>query len=752
MSLPAKRLPTPAGPPQGDASAASPPVETISTIEAAGLLGVSQRRVRQMIDESWAARGMAWQVGGDWLIDRRADARLTNKQWFTRSDLEQLADLVRGGTRPDLVEIAKLRREALERFALSGPRPNERIALERIKNAMLADGTLGRPGFRKLSKSSLYAWRAAYRKGGIAALVPGFDKRSGGERIEVGEAAIEEGLNYLLGPNALKEQAVFEIVAGKAAQNPNNPAWITGSKSTFFKAIRERLPAQAKTLAHKGQRAARASCIPKLETDFESIGAGEEYVADTRHLDAWCRVQTSRGWRAVRPYLTAMQDRRSRMIVGWVLAPFADTSTVLEALKRAIRDYGKPRILRTDQGKDYRAAKRHGAIERPDGTKTETVLRELGIAARGVAAYTPWAKLIESHFRGMKDTLDRLYPSFWGGFPLERHEEKAKWVKENLHKLPTLAQIEADYRTYLDGYHSKPHSAPDLFGMTPLQAMTELRTEPARMESAAVLDLLFRAYTKPKMVRRDGVRHEGRWYGNGDPRLFAMAGRRERVILSFDLSDMGTARVHDLQRRPLFDVECLNVAGWTAREVKEANKQRRDLLKPLAAQVRKAREFMLRKTPGELLAERAAGQRALYGDGKPTARQVAESPQPALRIRPDLEEAIAQTGRAPSAEAPSKAARTGTDDEPEFSIQEMLADINDRHEIMSGHSRRDEDAPLIDLYDVLDDSPSDPPAIASDDTDEDDGFDFEPDEADLSADDGDTPPDFDLDDGEDDDA
>lgn len=750
MSLPAKRLPTPDAQPQGAAKASSPPVEAVSTIEAAILLGVSQRRVRQMIEDGWAARGMAWQTpGGEWFIDRRADARLTNKQWFTRRDLEQLADLVRGGTRPDLIEIAKLRREALERFELSGLRPNERVAIDRIRNAMLAEGALGRPGFRKLSKSTLYEWRKFYRAGGIASLVPGFDKRTGGERIEVGEAAIEEALNYLLGPNALKERAVFEIVAGKAAQRPGDPAWVTGSKATFFKALRARLPVQAKVLAHKGQRAARAACIPKLESDFESIGAGEEYVADTRHLDMWCRVLTSRGWRPVRPFLTALEDRRSRMIVGSVIAPYADTSTILEAIKRAIRDYGKPRIYRTDQGKDYRASKRHGAIELPDGSRLDSVLKELGIEARSVAAYTPWAKLIESHFRGMKDHLDRLYAAFWGGCPSERHEDKAKWVKQNLHKLPTLAQVETDYRAYLDNYHSRPHSAADLFGMTPAQAMTELRTEPARMESAAVLDLLFRAYTKPKLVRRDGVRHMGKWYGNGDPRLFAMAGRRERVILSFDLSDMGTARVHDLQRRPLFDVECLNVAGWTAREVKEASKQRRDLLKPFAAQVRKARELMARKTPAELLAERAAGQRALYGDGKPTARQIAESPPPALRIRPDLEDAIAQTGRAPSAEAPSKAARTGTDDEPEFTLGEMLDGLINSQPV-GGARDKDDDEPQIDLLDCLDD-PFECDAGPGGDAGagDDDSLDFDPDDAELDTDDDTTTdPDFDAGDGE----
>lgn len=772
MSLPAERLPTPDPLPSGDASAASPPVEAVSTIVAAVLIGVSPRRIRQLIEDSWAALGMAWQVGGEWMIDRRADARLTDKTWFNHRDLEQLAGLVRDGTRPDLIEIAKFRREALERFELSGLRPNERIALERIVNAMLAEEKLGRPGFRNLSKSSLYAWRTAYRKGGIAALVPGFDKRVGGERIEVGEAAIEEAMNYLLGPNALKEQAVFEIITGKAAERPTDPAWVTGSKSTFFKAIRERLPAAVKTLAHKGQRAARANCIPKLQSDFEAVGAGEEYVADTRHLDTWCRVQTSRGWRAVRLYLTAMQDRRSRMIVGWVLAPFADTSTVLEALKRAIRDYGKPRILRTDQGKDYRAAKRHGAIERPDGTKTETVLRELGIAARGVAAYTPWAKLIESHFRGMKDTLDRLYQSFWGGCPLERHEEKAKWVKENLHKLPTLAQIEADYRTYLDGYHSKPHSAPDLFGMTPLQAMTELRTEPARMESAAVLDMLFRVFTKSKLVRRDGVKHLTYWYGNGDPKLFTMRG--QRVILSFDLSDMGTARVHDLQRRPMFDIACLAVTGWSQREVLAALKQRRDIIKPYAAQVKKAREFMARKSPSELLAERAAGQRALYGDGKPSARQIAESPAPTLRVRPDLEDAIAQCSPAQGSEAASKAIRTGTDDDG-IDLFDLIGDEPppQTHRPASRNDVDDEEEySYLDFIDDLipresTESCSGGDADHADEFAEslmadaglgdadDDSFDAAPDEADLSADDAgdvDTPPDFDFDDGEDDDA
>ncbi|MEN3005374.1 DDE-type integrase/transposase/recombinase [Dehalobacterium formicoaceticum] len=52
-------------------------------------------------------------------------------------------------------------------------------------------------------------------------------------------------------------------------------------------------------------------------------------------------------------YLTAIIDWYSRYIVGWELSDSLDTAPVLEAVKKAISQYGIPVIINSDQGSQF---------------------------------------------------------------------------------------------------------------------------------------------------------------------------------------------------------------------------------------------------------------------------------------------------------------------------------------------------------------------------------------------------------------
>jgi len=72
-------------------------------------------------------------------------------------------------------------------------------------------------------------------------------------------------------------------------------------------------------------------------------------------------------------YLTAIIDWYSRYIVGWALSDTLDTAPVMEALTRAMRDYGIPGIINTDQGSQFtsdvfvNALKMNGIRQSMDG-------------------------------------------------------------------------------------------------------------------------------------------------------------------------------------------------------------------------------------------------------------------------------------------------------------------------------------------------------------------------------------------------
>lgn len=52
-------------------------------------------------------------------------------------------------------------------------------------------------------------------------------------------------------------------------------------------------------------------------------------------------------------YLTAIIDWHSRFIVGWALSDTLDTAPIIEALSRALEQYGRPCIINTDQGAQF---------------------------------------------------------------------------------------------------------------------------------------------------------------------------------------------------------------------------------------------------------------------------------------------------------------------------------------------------------------------------------------------------------------
>ncbi len=52
-------------------------------------------------------------------------------------------------------------------------------------------------------------------------------------------------------------------------------------------------------------------------------------------------------------YLTAIIDVYSRMIIGWGLSNTLSTYPVMQVIKEAVKQYGKPEILNSDQGSQF---------------------------------------------------------------------------------------------------------------------------------------------------------------------------------------------------------------------------------------------------------------------------------------------------------------------------------------------------------------------------------------------------------------
>lgn len=622
------------------------PAPFVSVAEAAQRMGLSAGHLRRRCSDDFAAKGLAKCFNGVWGIHPSADPRLSNIESWRDRDLRHLAALRAEGVKPAYISIAEARREVVAGFdEFESPVQGERPAIEHYLATLRARGAIGDSSvIRKCTWRTFYNWSRAYRQhgdgGGLRALVPDFGSGDGpdGGLDAIGPAAWEFALRLLTAGNDIRPGAAFKVTLAHRSREGliDDPDWRMPGLRTFEIECKRRVPKPLMIMANKGPRKFDALCIPKGQRDYEAIAAGECYIGDERHLDILIRIPDDRHtWRPHRGVrLTAWIDERSRYVVGWIIAPFANSDTILGSLKIAIRLHGIPLRLRTDWGKDYVCAMLGKKLKRKqaeaiDVDRIASVVKQLGIELQPATKYMPWVKAIESFFGTMKEHFDKLLVSFIGGNPTERHEDRHAWAKKNPHLLPTLEEVAAMFAAFLDQYHASEHTGHAMMRNTPAEAIVKFRSGPVRTKPDHELDFLFLSYTEPKLVRRDGVRHLKAWYGWGEPKLVELQG--QQVVLGIHPDDAGRAFVCDpATRKPLFPVECERHRFRTKRDAERIARNRHALMKEYSAPARAARGFML---------ERAAQLTPALPGPAPTELAIRRQPRLTV-IDPALSDAI----------------------------------------------------------------------------------------------------------------
>lgn len=629
------------------------PAPWIPLAEAAMRLGCSPGHLRRRCAEEWRAQSLARQFEGVWGIHPSADPRLAGIETWRDRDLRQFAALRADGVRPRYIEIAEQRRDLVVGFAAyAGP---GRTTVERLDIYLAAAAADGGP---KCSRRTFYLWQSAYAQpaddGGVRALVPAYKADDSAlSREPIGQAAWEYAAQLLNAGNAIRAATAHTLTRDHVARHglAGDPAWRLPGLRCFQVICRQRRPKPLRIMCDKGLRAFDAACVPKGQRDYEQIASGECYIGDERTLDILVKIPDDRTtWRPHRGVkLTAWMDERSRYVVGWILAPFANTITILGSFKRAIRDHGIPSRVRTDCGKDYRSAtggEKRWDVDELDAARVRSVIERLGIQHQQATPFFPWAKSIESWFGTLKEHFDKLLASYIGGSPTERHQDRHAWAKKNPHLLPTIEEVEAMLADYIARYHATPHSGHGVYGNTPAEALEKFRAGPVRTLPEDTLEFHFLGFTEPKLVRRDGVRHLKAWYGWGEPRLVALQG--EKVILGIHPDDAGTAWVCDLEQRPLFRVACERHRFATRRDAERIARTRATLRAEYSAPARAARGYLIDTPPSQLL-----------GTPVPAATETPPRRQPRLTV---VDPALSSAIRA-AAEQPFESPVAGSEDE-----------------------------------------------------------------------------------------
>jgi len=606
--------------------------------EAAKIIGVRRRHINGLCEAGKMAG--AKKANGRWLIPATAHPKLAAAAGIcTPADSQQLAEL------PAAAREKALRRAGLiERF-------NEfaAAAIDRGVNRSESLAAFARQA--GIGARSLERWLADYRRAGATGLIDG-RLANGREKEAISPEAWELFKSMWLDQRQLSVKLCWQNVS--YVNKSEQKGWRIPTLAKMYRLIDQNIPVPVRVLLREGLGAYEARCAPYVETDPDSIEAGAAWVGDHSVFNCWIH---DRG-RWIRPWLTAWQDMRSRMIVGWHICPAPNQTTILLAMKRGLEKYGPPEGAKIDNGRDYdsemwtgttKARRRLLAAGYIDEQMLAGIYAMLGVAVTFSIKYHPQSKPVERFFDTLDCQLTKTIPTYCGKDTGRRPEDLADYLKTEkaVAEAYDLAAFAELVGRHIEVYNNTAHSGRGMAGRTPAEVFNERSSR--RVLADGVLDLLMRVWSGQLKVGKNGVRFKGMWYGQYDAELLSRFGQLVRV--AYDPDDLRQVYIYDAATLRLITIAEQNRLIAYGRAVDEQSL--RDAMHAKARAVRIAKSYVdTRLTAAmDLPSLTLAAMADCAGKQRP-----AERPATLRPVRTPLDSQVAEHRRRETVRAVRKAA------------------------------------------------------------------------------------------------
>ncbi len=539
--------------------------------------GLTPRQIRRLCNEVYLSRGKAKLINTTgrpvWQVAETADPR------FNRVRLPHHITANMREFREKDRDLAFKRLEILQLWesVITNKLNSGRSKVE-ATDEFLTEFSDSLP-IARVSRPTLYRWEKSFRREGIKGLLP--------RRVEVPEAsisddAIREFRKLYLDLRQPSVKSCYQQVCYLAGQN----GW------SWFNSLRacQRWVARSFTkpeliLNREGKQAYDAVCAPYLQRDPEQFSGNECWVGDHHQMDLWCMYKD----KLIRPWLTAWQDMRSRVITGWTLCPLPNQSTILLAFRSGCREFSPPAHVYMDNGKDYdsftftgttksqrKKALRKGYI---DEGVVKGLFGQLGISVTFAIPYNPQSKPIERTFRTFEDQFCRTFTTYCGNSPFAR-PENLQDILNSGKGIPEFEDIEKKFNQYLEEvYHTAPHSGAGMENRSPIQVLRETQII-KRVADDRVLDLMLRIWSQPVTVGKHGIRFKNINYGSMQPEIISLQGRKVRI--AYDPKDIAEVTVWDLDGKYICRAGAARlISGMTDEHLREAMRTKRQISRSL---------------------------------------------------------------------------------------------------------------------------------------------------------------------------
>ncbi len=332
------------------------------------------------------------------------------------------------------------------------------------------------------------------------------------------------------------------------------------SERAFRRRLQKDVPKAIEILMRKGNKAFNDEALVYIEREYKSIESNDCWIADNHTIDVISRHDGTE--KKHRIYVTAFQDAKSGMIVGWNVTETPNSNSTLIALRHGIMRCGKPKLVYFDNGSEFLTNDIAGrGHRRRSGTdlieKPPAILKKLDIEMRNALVKNAQAKPVERFFLTFKEQFSKMYDAYTGGHAKERPENHAKIMKD-LNRVPTDADIKEHVELFMDGlYNVSEYGGKErnYKGMTRVEVFNQSIKKVGMIKvKEDDLNLLLMRNKGYQKISRNGVYlpfyNERIWYRDNNTILHLGT----EVCVRYNPSDIRTVRVYDKEDRFLFEL------------------------------------------------------------------------------------------------------------------------------------------------------------------------------------------------------
>lgn len=410
-------------------------------------------------------------------------------------------------------------------------------------------GTLG------VTSRTLRRWHAAYKAGGLAAIMDKVDRKDKGKPKTICPLAqdwieakmcdnrkfpqnlILERLRQTadeLGDGACDCCPYCEWSSARAALKPEQLAeyppcgqaegrMVIPTNRHAVSRFVETLSDQQLTFARNGKRAWEAAYMQKT-TRQKPTRVNECWFGDHHKLDLF--VEDENG-RVVRPWMTAWMDAYSGVFVGWELSIEPNSDTVADSFARAAvytvgsDVVGLPTTIYIDNGKDYRSTRFEGErfVEsdlgrlNADFCEKAGMLQTLGVGVIHAKPYRGWSKNVERAF-GTLERWIREFPGWCGDSPEQRPEDNSRIIKR-LQARGELMTFETFAKQFIESVLPQYHAFRGEDGVSPMELYQQGERARSDVPDWATMAML-KSMKAARVISTQGVRLESQLYWHPD--------------------------------------------------------------------------------------------------------------------------------------------------------------------------------------------------------------------------------------------